>query len=85
MEAPRGVCTEMPFDDTIRQSKYLSYKSGMKIQIIAVNQIYIVAVSLHNAHVNLYDSKVGEYFSCNPPTMYDYFQCKQRGIEFFDC
>ena len=64
----------MPFDDTIRQSKYLSYKSGMKIQIMAVNQIYLVALLLHNAHVNLSGSKVGEYFSCKPPTIYDYFQ-----------
>ena len=54
MTRPRGVSSEMPFGEVLSESKYISYKKGMKIQLMAVNQIYIVATLLHNAqHVCL--------------------------------
>ena len=84
MKRPRGVSSEMPYGEVLQESKYMSYKNGMKIQMMAVNQIYIVATLLHNAHVCLYGSKVGEYFGAHAPTLYDYMQCGRRGIPFFD-
>jgi hypothetical protein len=75
----------MPFGDIIRQNKYISYKAGQKVQMMAVNQIYIVAALLHNAHVCIYGSKVGEYFECQVPKLYEYFDCaSNRGIPIFD-
>ena len=74
----------MPFGEVLSESKYISYKKGMKIQMMAVNQIYIVAILLHNAHVCLYGSKVGEYFEAEPPKLYDFMKCRQRGIPYFE-
>jgi len=85
MKAPRGVSSELPFGEIIQQSKFISYKNGLKIQMMAVNQIYIVAAIMHNAHVCIYGSKVSEYFDCQAPKLYDYMQCAARGIPFFDC
>ena len=74
----------MPFGEVLSESKYISYKKGMKIQMMAVHQIYIVAILLHNAHVCLYGSKVGEYFEAEPSKLYDYMKCRQRGIPYFE-
>jgi hypothetical protein len=84
MKRPRGVSSEMPFGEVLSESKYITFKQGMKIQLIAVYQIYIVAIILHNAHVCLYGSKVSEYFEAEPPKLYDYMRCVQRGIPYFD-
>lgn len=34
MTRPRGVSSEMPFGEVLSESKYISYKKGMKIQLI---------------------------------------------------
>ena len=83
MKAPRGVSSELPFGEIKQQNKFLSYKKGLKVQMMAVNQIYIVAALMHNAHVCLYGSKVSEYFDCEAPTLYDFMQCADRNIPFF--
>jgi len=84
LKVPRAIGAEMPFGQIIQQSKFLSYKKGLKVQMMAVNQIYIVAVLLSNAHTCLYGSNVGEYFDCAAPKLYDYMHCAARGIPFFD-
>ena len=65
------VCSEMSFGDVIRKSKFISYKSGLKVQMPSVNKIYIVAALLHTAYVCLYGATVSEYFNCKPPKLYD--------------
>jgi len=82
MKAPRGVSSELPFGEILQQNKFLSYKNGLKVQMMAVNQIYIVAALMHNARVCLYGSKVSEYFDCVDPKLYDFMQCAARNNPF---
>ena len=56
----------------------------MKIQMMSVNNIYIVAVLLMNASTCLHGSNTAEYFDCKPPSLYQYMDCAQRGIPFFN-
>ena len=51
-----------------------------KIQLSAVEKLYIVAILLKNIHNCIYGSTISEYFDCKPPTISEYMRCPEREI-----
>ncbi len=80
MKVPRGVCAEMPFGKILSQNKYLAFSKGLKLQMSGVGVFYIVGCLFANALSCLYGNTVSEYFDCQPPRLYDYMQCRERGV-----
>lgn len=55
--------------------EFLAFKKNLKVQHSSVGKMYIVCALLRNAVTCLYGNTTGNYFSLEPPSIFDYFNC----------
>ena len=65
---------EWLFGDIINNFAFLDFKKKLKVQLSAVDKMYIVYTLMQNARSCLYGSSISDYFGIKPPTIYEYFQ-----------
>ena len=61
------------FGDITNYFKFLDFKKNFKVQLSSVGKMYIVCALLRNALTCLYGSTTADYFSLEPPSIFDYF------------
>ena len=68
-----GSSVEWLFRDIVSCFKFLDFKKNLKIQLSSVGKMYIVCALLRNALTCLYGNTTADYFSLEPPSIFDYF------------
>ena len=68
-----GSSVEWLFRDIVSYFKFLDFKKNLKIQPSSVGKMYIVCALLRNALTCLYSNTTADYFSLEPPSIFDYF------------
>ncbi|XP_068738581.1 uncharacterized protein [Montipora capricornis] len=64
---------EWLFGDISNYFKFLDFKKNLKVQLSSVGKMYIVCALLRNALTCLYGNSTSNYFSLEPPSIFDYF------------
>ena len=64
---------EWLFGDITNYFKFLDFKKNLKIQLSSVGKMYIVRALLRNALTCVYGNTTSDFFSLEPPSIFDYF------------
>jgi hypothetical protein len=67
------IVVEWGFSENINLWGFVDFSKQLKLLTMAPGRIYVCAVLLRNANVCCYESKTSKYFSCEPPTLEEYF------------
>ena len=65
---------EWVFGDILNNSAFLDFKMKLKVQLRAVDKMYIFCTLMQNARSFLHGSSTADYFGIKPPTIYENFQ-----------
>lgn len=64
---------EWIFKEVNQQFEFLDFSRSQKILLTPCALFYMVALLLCNAHTILHNPQIPQYFSCQPPTLEEYF------------
>ena len=67
------VSVEWIFKDISNYFKFLDFKNNFKVQLSAVEKMYIACTLLQNASCCLHSSATSKYFEVQPPTLQEFF------------
>ena len=69
-----GRCSvEWLFGDISNYFRFLDFNKNLKVQLSSVGKMYMVCGLLRNALTCLYGNRTSNYFSLEPPSIFDYF------------
>ena len=64
---------EWVLGEILNYFSFLDYKKNLKIELIAVGEMYCVSALLTNAHTCLYESMTSDFFDIQLSTLEEYF------------
>ena len=67
------VSVKWIFGDILDYFIFLDFKKGLKLQLSAVGEVYIVCALMHNARTCMYGNETASYFVLKPVAIEDCF------------